>query len=117
MSKAKRTSNWVAVAEKLAKQHGGIIPVPKWLGKSGYSGLYQVMKKNPSSFAHIRQQGASEAAHKAWKTRKYRAAAAKAWDTIRAQESQMSPAELKALHLRRVKAAKKGWRTIRAKAA
>lgn len=42
-------------------------------------------------------------------------AAKKAWKTIRAQEAEMSPNQLKALHRSRSQAAKKAWKTIRAK--
>jgi len=44
-------------------------------------------------------------------------AAKKAWKTMRAKEAKMTDAELQTLHRQRSRAAKKAWKTIRAKAA
>ena len=45
----------VIVAERLEKDHGGILPSTSWLQNNGYVYIYRKMKKYPESFSHINQ--------------------------------------------------------------
>jgi hypothetical protein len=54
--KGKTTEQWVPVAEKLAKENGGVIPNRGWLKHNGYIGLYEAMKKKPQTFSHLKQE-------------------------------------------------------------
>lgn len=54
--KGRTPEQWVPEADKLAKDHGGVLPHVGWLMKNGYGGLEQAMRKRPSLFAHIRQE-------------------------------------------------------------
>jgi hypothetical protein len=48
-------AEWVAVAEKLAREHKGVLPNRWWLQQNGYVGLVQCMRKHPRLFRHIKQ--------------------------------------------------------------
>jgi len=54
--KGRTPQEQVALAEKLAKKHGGVLPNCYWLRKNGYEGLYQIMWKYPRLFRHIKQE-------------------------------------------------------------
>ena len=47
---------WVPIAEKLAKENGGILQSRGWLQKNGYSGLSRVLINCPKLFKHIKQE-------------------------------------------------------------
>lgn len=51
----KKPEEWVPVAEKLAKENGGVLPHHRWLYDNGYSGLTVFIKKYPSLFRHIKK--------------------------------------------------------------
>ena len=51
----KTVAEWVIVAEKLAKQHGGILPGVGWLIGNRYIGLNTCLYNHPDAFAHIKQ--------------------------------------------------------------
>jgi hypothetical protein len=42
-------------AEKLARDHDGVLPSRKWLMENGYSGLATVIWRCPERFAHIKR--------------------------------------------------------------
>ena len=46
---------WIPIAEKLAKENGGILPSYAWLKKNKYTGLCEFIRKYPESFSHIKQ--------------------------------------------------------------
>jgi len=52
--KGRTPQEWVAVAEKLAGEHGGTLPTA--LTKNGYSGLDTAIRKHPHLFSHIPQK-------------------------------------------------------------
>ena len=52
----KSPSQWVPVAERLAKSKGGELPYSHWLTLNGYNGLRQAMLKEPKLFKHIPQE-------------------------------------------------------------
>jgi hypothetical protein len=54
--KHKTIEEWVLIAEKIAKENGGILPNPKWLQNNKYGGLYEAMKRYPDEFSHIKQK-------------------------------------------------------------
>jgi len=45
----------VKLAEKIAEEHNGILPIRAWLYKNGYGGMVQKMEDCPEAFAHIKQ--------------------------------------------------------------
>jgi hypothetical protein len=51
----KTVDEWVPIAEKLAKEHNGILPSPGWLGKHGYASLCAMMRNHSEKFFHIKQ--------------------------------------------------------------
>lgn len=53
--KQRSAEEWVAVAENLAANQGGVLPQAYWLIKNGYCGLYNAMKQFPEFFNHIKQ--------------------------------------------------------------
>jgi hypothetical protein len=46
---------WVPIAEQLAKQHGGEMPISRWLIAHKLSGLDQARRAHPQLFKHIPQ--------------------------------------------------------------
>jgi len=54
-NKAQTLEEWIHVAERLAKEHGGVLPNCQWLRENGYGGLSHVMRKHPHLFQHIKQ--------------------------------------------------------------
>ena len=48
-------SEWVKIAEELAKKHNGL-PTVKWLKNNGYSGLAGMLTRYPEKFDHIKRQ-------------------------------------------------------------
>ena len=55
-SKRKTPEEWVMVAEKLAKENGGKLPLFSWLKKNGYVSLDSAQNRHPDLFAHIEQE-------------------------------------------------------------
>jgi len=51
----KEPYEWVEVAEKLAKEHNGMLPHGFWLTKNGYVGMVPCMRNHPELFRHIKQ--------------------------------------------------------------
>jgi hypothetical protein len=51
----KKPEEWVPIAEKLAKEHNGIMPCSSWVQKN-FAGLDLAMRKNPKLFDHIKQE-------------------------------------------------------------
>ena len=51
-----RSEAWVQLAEKLASQHHGVLPSPKWLCDHNFRGLYAYILENRDLFGHIRQE-------------------------------------------------------------
>ncbi len=49
-------SDWVDMAEKLAKLNNGKIPYTTWLINNGYHQLYNVMMKNQEHFSHLEKE-------------------------------------------------------------
>jgi hypothetical protein len=45
----------IADAEKLAREHEGVLPNPKWLEENGYSKLRDMIYKHSERFAHIKR--------------------------------------------------------------
>ena len=67
-NKAGRSAKeWVAIARRLEKKHG-ILPIPSWLCKNGYSGLYAAIRQHPKLFARIKRNNRTERAAKKWIT-------------------------------------------------
>jgi hypothetical protein len=54
--KGKTVEEHVADAEKLARNHDGVLPYQAWLNKHGHSGLTQMIQSHPERFAHIKQE-------------------------------------------------------------
>jgi hypothetical protein len=52
-ARVQSVKEWVPIAEKLAEEHGGILPHKGWLGSNGYCGLIQALQKYPELFAHL----------------------------------------------------------------
>jgi hypothetical protein len=52
----KTVSEWVKIAERLAKEYNGVLPRRKWLGENGYWGLVGAIQRCPERFAHIEQE-------------------------------------------------------------
>ena len=46
----------VKLAEKLAKEHDGILYCGSWLNKNGYAGLVTAIRRHPEKFKHIKQE-------------------------------------------------------------
>jgi len=46
----------VPEAEKLAKEHNGVLPNSFWLRQNGYGPLHQAMRGHPTLFSHIPQK-------------------------------------------------------------
>jgi hypothetical protein len=46
----------IVEAEKLIKEHGGILPSGKWFDENGDTGLKATIKRYPERFAHIKQE-------------------------------------------------------------
>ena len=46
---------WIKIAEDLAKEHGGILPSPKWIIEYAYCNLFNCMYENFERFSHIRK--------------------------------------------------------------
>ena len=46
----------VKLAEKLAKEHDGILYSGSWLNKNGYAGLVSAIRRHPEKFKHIKQE-------------------------------------------------------------
>ena len=55
-SKRRTPDEWVPEAERLMKQHGGVLPCVRWLQTNGHTGLDRAMHKQPRLFAHIPQK-------------------------------------------------------------
>jgi hypothetical protein len=53
--KYKNREEWVEIAERLAEEHGGILPSYKWLVKNGYRALHSYIRKGPEKFKGIKQ--------------------------------------------------------------
>jgi hypothetical protein len=51
----KTVAQWVAVAEKLATEHDGVLPSLNWLRNNGYKGLASCVVAHPTFFTHITQ--------------------------------------------------------------
>jgi hypothetical protein len=51
----KTQDEWVDVAERLAAEHGGVLPNSKWLSSNGYGGLAQAIRRTPELFDHVNQ--------------------------------------------------------------
>jgi hypothetical protein len=47
---------WVPIAERLARKHGGTLPCPGWLQKNSHGVLQQVIRHHPELFKHIKQK-------------------------------------------------------------
>ena len=62
----KLPSEWVPVAEKLAEENGGTLPLLSWLTKNGYSGMALVVKNNPKLFKHIPMKQSSNKSPGEW---------------------------------------------------
>ena len=63
----KPPEEWVSVAEKLAKENGGLTPKVSWLRRNGYGGLTSVLYRHPEQFAHIpRENNTPEKRRKEW---------------------------------------------------
>ena len=56
ISEKKGIDEWVKIAERLVKKHGGVLPCQAWLQKHGYSGLAQMICKYSERFSHIKQK-------------------------------------------------------------
>lgn len=54
--KHKTIEQWVAIAEELANENGGLLPYYTTLKAKGFEGLNYPLKKHPEIFAHIRQE-------------------------------------------------------------
>jgi len=54
--KGKDPEEWVPIAEKIAKDNGGKLPINYKLVKMGYLSLSQWLKKKPELFSHIPQE-------------------------------------------------------------
>lgn len=52
---AECTEEYVAIAEKLAKEHAGMLPHGGWLERNGFKALALFMWRHPDGFAHIAQ--------------------------------------------------------------
>jgi hypothetical protein len=46
----------VGLAERLAREDGGILRNPREMRRSGHKGLQEMMLLDPEAFAHIRQK-------------------------------------------------------------
>jgi hypothetical protein len=46
-------AQWIPFAEKLAREHGGILPEKKWLEEHGYHGLVVAKQQHPEVFAEV----------------------------------------------------------------
>ena len=46
----------VRLAEKLAKENGGILYPVGWLNKNGYAGLVSAIRRHPKEFKHIKRE-------------------------------------------------------------
>jgi hypothetical protein len=57
----KTPQEWVAVAEQLAADNGGVLPHPKKLQNTGYAQLWNIKKQSPALFLHIKQTDGLEA--------------------------------------------------------
>lgn len=51
-----KREKWITIAEQKAKKNGGKLPSVQILINDGYWPLYQMMRRHPSSFAHIEQE-------------------------------------------------------------
>jgi hypothetical protein len=54
--RGKSPEEWVPVAEKVAKENGGVLPRRGWLQKHKYSALARVVTLKPDLFRHIPQE-------------------------------------------------------------
>jgi hypothetical protein len=54
--KGKAIEKHIAEAEKLAKEHDGVLPSQTWLRKNGHSGLEAALRIHSERFAHIKQE-------------------------------------------------------------
>ena len=52
----KTVEEYVVDAENLARDHGGVLPMQKWLIGNGYSDLASVICRCPERLAHIKQE-------------------------------------------------------------
>jgi len=52
----KHVEEHIADAERLAKEHSGVLPNQAWLKGNGYSGLSSAIYKYPERFTHIKQE-------------------------------------------------------------
>ena len=55
LKQAEVLDKWVPIAERLAEEHGGVLPSRQWLEKNGYNGLRMALRRRPERFAHIPQ--------------------------------------------------------------
>ena len=62
----KSPKEWIHIAEKLAKENGGILPYGRWLGKNGYNGLLCAIRTYPELFKHIKQEKRGGKSPKEW---------------------------------------------------
>lgn len=46
----------VEIAEKLAEEHGGMLPFPVWLEANGYGHICTALDKHSEAFAHLKQK-------------------------------------------------------------
>ena len=46
----------IKLAEKLTKEHGGILYHVGWLNKNGYAGLVSAIRRHPEEFKHLKQE-------------------------------------------------------------
>jgi len=65
-TKAHTPEEWRAVAEKLAEEHGGVLPGYRWLTRQGYRGLAHALYNHPQLFAHIRQPEKTKRTPEEW---------------------------------------------------
>ena len=65
-STAKKPEEWVPIAERLAKENSGIVPMWFWLKKNGYGGLALAMHHHPELFAHLEWENKGGRLAKEW---------------------------------------------------
>lgn len=51
----RQPQEWISTAEKVAKQHGGVLPSAYWLNTHGLSGLSFALRAHPALFKHVSQ--------------------------------------------------------------
>jgi hypothetical protein len=62
----KSHEEWVLIAERLAKEHAGILPYPRWLKDNGYTGLDRRIRKWPELFSLIKQDSRKRKTPEEW---------------------------------------------------